>query len=118
MFDNPFKRKSDEEEKRKEGRLPPGQSLTNKFPVLHYGPVPPFNPLTWSFKVWGEVEQPVEWNWDRVQSIAPNKTEHGYPLCYPMEQIRHGLGRGLCPIAGGCGSDQTAAIRPVCDAAC
>ncbi len=64
MFENPFTRKTAEEEKRKEGRLPPGQSLTQKFPVLHYGPVPPFNPLTWSFKVWGEVEEPREWNWD------------------------------------------------------
>lgn len=73
MFDNPFKRKSDEEEKRKEGRLPPGQSLTNKFPVLHYGPVPPFNPLTWSFKVWGEVEQPVEWNWLEFNQLPRTK---------------------------------------------
>ena len=73
MFDNPFKRKSDEEEKRKEGRLPPGQSLTNKFPVLHYGPVPPFNPLTWSFKVWGEVEQPVEWNWIEFNQLPRTK---------------------------------------------
>ena len=45
MFDNPFKRKSDEEEKRKEGRLPPGQSLTNKFPVLHYGPGAALQPV-------------------------------------------------------------------------
>ncbi len=73
MFENPFKRKTDEEEKRKEGRLPPGQSLTNKFPVLHYGPVPQFNPLTWSFKVWGEVEQPVEWNWDEFNQLPRTK---------------------------------------------
>jgi DMSO/TMAO reductase YedYZ molybdopterin-dependent catalytic subunit len=73
MFENPFKRKTDEEEKRKEGRLPPGQSLTNKFPVLHYGPVPPFNPLTWSFKVWGEVEQLVEWNWDEFNQLPRTK---------------------------------------------
>lgn len=69
MFDNPFKRRADEEEKRKEGRLPPGQSLTQKFPVLHYGPVPPFNPLTWTFKVWGEVEQSREWKWDEFNQL-------------------------------------------------
>jgi DMSO/TMAO reductase YedYZ molybdopterin-dependent catalytic subunit len=69
MFENPFKRKTEEEEKRKEGRLPPGQALTNKFPVLHYGPVPPFNPLTWSFKVWGEVEQTAEWKWDEFNKL-------------------------------------------------
>jgi DMSO/TMAO reductase YedYZ molybdopterin-dependent catalytic subunit len=43
--------------------------LTNKFPVLHYGPVPPFNPLTWSFKVWGEVEQTAEWKWDEFNKL-------------------------------------------------
>lgn len=69
MFENPFKRKEDEEEKRREGRLPPGQSLTNKFPVLHYGPVPIFNPLTWNFKVWGAVEEERTWNWQEFNQL-------------------------------------------------
>ena len=30
-----------EKQMEQEGRLPPGQSLTLKFPVLHYGPIPP-----------------------------------------------------------------------------
>jgi DMSO/TMAO reductase YedYZ molybdopterin-dependent catalytic subunit len=75
MLENPFSRKAAEEEKLKEGRLPPGQSLTQKFPVLHYGPVPPFNPLTWSFKIWGEVEQPKEWKWDEFNQL-PRTTLH------------------------------------------
>jgi DMSO/TMAO reductase YedYZ molybdopterin-dependent catalytic subunit len=45
-FEGPDRRK-EEERVRKEGRLPPGQALTLKFPVLHYGPVPHFNPATW-----------------------------------------------------------------------
>ena len=40
-------------------RLPPGQHLTDRFPVLHYGPVPRLNLETWNFRVWGEVEQPL-----------------------------------------------------------
>lgn len=61
---NRFKKRKEEEDKvSKEGRLPPGQSLTQKFPVLHYGPVPEFNPATWDFRVWGEVENEVSWNW-------------------------------------------------------
>jgi DMSO/TMAO reductase YedYZ molybdopterin-dependent catalytic subunit len=75
MFENPFTRRTDEEEKRKEGRLPPGQALTHKFPVLHYGPVPPFNPLTWSFKVWGEVEQPGEWKWDEFNKLPRTRLD-------------------------------------------
>lgn len=46
------------------GRLPPGQALTRKFPVLHYGPVPEFNPATWDFLIWGEVEEPLRFTWD------------------------------------------------------
>ena len=48
MLDSILHRKQSEEKVRSEGRLPPGQSLTQKFPVLHYGPVPPFDPATWS----------------------------------------------------------------------
>ena len=38
-FEGPDRRR-EEERVRSEGRLPPGQALTFKFPVLHYGPVP------------------------------------------------------------------------------
>ncbi len=40
-------------------RLPPGQFLTEKWPVLHAGSVPRFDRATWDFKIWGLVEQPV-----------------------------------------------------------
>lgn len=36
---------------RREGRLPPRQVLTHKWPVLHEGPVPPFDPTTWDLTV-------------------------------------------------------------------
>lgn len=58
-----FKRKLDEEKMKVEGRLPPGQSLTQKFPVLHYGPVPAFDPENWDFRVWGEVEKSLRLTW-------------------------------------------------------
>ncbi len=56
-----------------EGRLPPGQSLTLKFPVLHYGPVPTFDPSTWAFRVWGEVEEEVTWTWDEFLELPRTK---------------------------------------------
>ncbi len=62
-------RKREEAERQREGRLPPGQSLTQKFPVLHYGPVPRFDPATWDFRVWGEVEQERRWTWDEFQKL-------------------------------------------------
>jgi len=36
---------------RREERLPPRQVLTHKWPVLHAGPVPPFDPATWDLTV-------------------------------------------------------------------
>jgi len=69
MFDSFFKRKDDEERVRQAGRLPPGQSLTQKFPILHYGPTPRFNPATWDFRVWGEVEEEVRWNWEEFNRL-------------------------------------------------
>jgi len=75
MISNPFQsRKEAEERVAKEGRLPPGQSLTQKFPVLHYGPVPPFHPATWDFRVWGEVEEKRTWTWDLFQELPRTKT--------------------------------------------
>jgi len=68
MFDGPDRRK-EEEKIRSQGRLPPGQSLTLKFPVLHYGPVPAFNPATWDLRVWGEVEQERRWTWDEFNQL-------------------------------------------------
>jgi DMSO/TMAO reductase YedYZ molybdopterin-dependent catalytic subunit len=69
MFDSIFQRRDEENRFKEEGRLPPGQSLTQKFPVLHYGPVPRFNPATWDFRVWGEVEEDVRWSWDEFNQL-------------------------------------------------
>jgi DMSO/TMAO reductase YedYZ molybdopterin-dependent catalytic subunit len=69
MFNSIFRRKEEEERIQKEGRLPPGQSLTQKFPVLHYGPVPTFNAATWDFRVWGEVESQVVWSWHEFMQL-------------------------------------------------
>jgi DMSO/TMAO reductase YedYZ molybdopterin-dependent catalytic subunit len=53
----------------KSGRLPPGQSLTRRFPVLHYGPIPPFDPATWDFRVWGEVDEERRWTWEEFARL-------------------------------------------------
>jgi DMSO/TMAO reductase YedYZ molybdopterin-dependent catalytic subunit len=69
MFESLKGRREEEDRIRDEGRLPPGQALTQKFPVLHYGPIPRFNPATWDLHVWGEVEEEVRWNWDELQKL-------------------------------------------------
>ncbi|MCJ7677064.1 MAG: molybdopterin-dependent oxidoreductase [Anaerolineales bacterium] len=70
-----FGRRNDEERVREEGRLPPGQSLTQKFPVLHYGPVPGFNPATWDLRVWGEVEHEVRLTWAEFQKLPRTRIQ-------------------------------------------
>jgi DMSO/TMAO reductase YedYZ molybdopterin-dependent catalytic subunit len=73
MLRSVFKRKEEEDRLQEEGRLPPGQSLTQKFPVLHYGPVPGFNPATWDLRLWGEVKDEVRWNWDEFNQLPRTK---------------------------------------------
>jgi DMSO/TMAO reductase YedYZ molybdopterin-dependent catalytic subunit len=51
------------------GRVPPGQVLTEKWPVLTYGAVPRFDPRTWSFRCFGLVEREVEWSWPEFQAL-------------------------------------------------
>jgi DMSO/TMAO reductase YedYZ molybdopterin-dependent catalytic subunit len=51
-------------------RLPPGQYLTEKWPVLHAGSVPRYDDLsTWTFRVFGEVEEELELDWQRFNAL-------------------------------------------------
>jgi DMSO/TMAO reductase YedYZ molybdopterin-dependent catalytic subunit len=47
-------------------RLPPGQYLTDKWPVLHAGSIPAVDLSTWDFRVWGEVENPIRLTWEEL----------------------------------------------------
>lgn len=66
-------RKKLEQKMRDEGRLPPGQSLTLKWPVLHYSSVPGFDPAAWDFRTAGLVENPLRLSW--AQFLALPKVE-------------------------------------------
>ena len=49
-------------------RIPPGQFVTEKFPVLHAGSVPRFEPRTWDLKVYGAVENPLTLDYAAVRA--------------------------------------------------
>jgi DMSO/TMAO reductase YedYZ molybdopterin-dependent catalytic subunit len=68
-MDGLSQRKQEEEKIKSEGRLPPGQALTRKFPILHYGPVPRVDLSTWNFHVWGEVEKEKNWTWEEFNKL-------------------------------------------------
>ena len=61
--------KNEDQDAAEANRLPPGQSLTSRFPVLHVGPVPAFNPATWDLRVWGEVVEEKRWNWAQFNQL-------------------------------------------------
>ena len=54
---------------RQEPRLPPGQVLTEKWPVLHHGQVPKVDLATWDLRIDGLVEQPARWTWEEFQQL-------------------------------------------------
>lgn len=69
VFENTTERKRREREMREAGRLPPGQSLTLKWPVLHEGSVPAFDPKTWDFRISGLIEKPLRLTWDEFTHL-------------------------------------------------
>jgi DMSO/TMAO reductase YedYZ molybdopterin-dependent catalytic subunit len=50
-------------------RLPPGQYLTEKWPVLHAGSVPTVDRATWTLGVSGEVESPLTLTWEQLLEL-------------------------------------------------
>ncbi len=66
-------RRTLEERIKREGDRKPGQALTLKFPVLHYGPVPRFDLSTWDFRIWGLVETERRWTWEEFNQLPRRK---------------------------------------------
>ncbi|MBB3128494.1 DMSO/TMAO reductase YedYZ molybdopterin-dependent catalytic subunit [Paenibacillus rhizosphaerae] len=50
-------------------KLPPGQSLTDKFPILHEGDVPHYNMEEWTLQITGEVEEPRTFTYKELLAI-------------------------------------------------
>lgn len=50
-------------------RVPPGQYLTEKFPVLTVGSNPKFDLADWDLRVDGEVEAPLSLTWDQLHAL-------------------------------------------------
>jgi DMSO/TMAO reductase YedYZ molybdopterin-dependent catalytic subunit len=50
-------------------RLPPGQRLTQKWPVLTYGETPAVERSRWTFRCFGLVEREAAWTWEEFQAL-------------------------------------------------
>lgn len=50
-------------------RLPPGQRLTDGWPVLHYGSIPKIDLGEWRLQVFGLVEEEVTLSWEQFMEL-------------------------------------------------
>ena len=55
------------------GRLPPGQYLTEDFPVLSAGPTPHTRVDEWTFAVTGEISEPRSWTWESFRALPSER---------------------------------------------
>lgn len=54
-------------------RVPPGQTVTDRFPILHEGEVPQYDMATWSLKVFGEVEKELQFSFDELMQLPQSE---------------------------------------------
>ncbi|MCA9822787.1 MAG: molybdopterin-dependent oxidoreductase, partial [Dehalococcoidia bacterium] len=54
-------------------RLPPGQHLTQGWPVLHYGNVPRIDLENWRFHVWGLVNEEKSFTWEQFNALGQTR---------------------------------------------
>lgn len=74
-FGETSERKQLEQLRRSEGRLPPGQSLTLKWPVLQYGSVPRVDLPRWDFRIDGLVEKPLRLTWEEFHRLPQTEIQ-------------------------------------------
>ena len=81
MFENPFKRVerlkrvTNVPKDRTNERVPPGQFVTDRFPVLHYGSTPHYAGLeNWDLRVFGLVKEAKTFSWADLMAL-PTKTQ-------------------------------------------
>jgi len=55
-------------------RLPPGQIVTQKWPVLHYGTVPLVDTTSWRLSVNGAVDAPFDLSWQELLALPRQET--------------------------------------------
>jgi DMSO/TMAO reductase YedYZ molybdopterin-dependent catalytic subunit len=54
-------------------RIPPGQSLTEDFPVLSAGPTPRIRTEDWSFTIKVGPKPVIKWNWSEFNALPQTK---------------------------------------------
>jgi DMSO/TMAO reductase YedYZ molybdopterin-dependent catalytic subunit len=55
--------------KQKDATVPPGQTVTAGFPVLHVGDVPEIDLATWRLRLFGLVQNPFELSYEELRAL-------------------------------------------------
>ena len=77
-------------------RLPPGQRRSGDWPVLHYGPVPRFQPETWDLRVFGATASGAERRWTFPDLAAlPKATVRGDFHCVTKFSVLDNVWKGI-----------------------
>ncbi len=63
------RKERDEKKAAYKDRIPPGQSMTDKWPVLHYGDIPDFRPQLWDFSITGLVANPRKFSYEEFLAL-------------------------------------------------
>lgn len=75
-------------------RVPPSQTVTDKWPVLHEGPVPGTDLAAWDFRVFGEVEEERRFTYKEFTAL-PAADVHCDIHCVThwskMDNVFHGV---------------------------
>lgn len=53
----------------RQNRIPPGQRVTEKWPVLHTGRMPDINITAWKFRIFGLVKREVEFDYGQFMAL-------------------------------------------------
>lgn len=80
--------------KQKDATVPPGQTVTAGFPVLHVGDVPAFDPATWRLRFFGLIDNPYELSWDELRA-EPTREWRGDIHCVTRWSKKDTLWRGV-----------------------
>ena len=68
-------------------RVPAGQYLTDKFPVLTFGSTPKVDMATWQFKVFGLVEEELTWSWDEFKALPASAMTRDFHCVTQWSQL-------------------------------
>jgi DMSO/TMAO reductase YedYZ molybdopterin-dependent catalytic subunit len=91
---NFFRRQQSERERQVADRLPPGQYLTEKWPVLHYGSVPRVDLANWDFQICGLVDQPIRLTYQELMAL-PRKTVQADVHCVTRWSVLDSTWEGI-----------------------